>query len=132
MAEDLLLRDDVVSRFSSIIEMYFQRMGDLLEQSERRIDNTNEMIKSLAATQKQLTETYAQHFHELVSNRDEILMQNKELLTQNKKLMELLDRAQQMDYQRAHEHMELLRIIGSFTGNGRNTIFNVDNKAQTI
>lgn len=126
-----MVENELVERLCFLVEKYFQRIGDLLEQSERRIDQTNQMITSLAETEKRLTDTYAMHINNLAENRNEVINQNRELVDHNNKLMEIVERAQKMEMEKNKEHYELLQIIASLT-NVKNNILKIDNKATTI
>jgi phage shock protein A len=74
-----------------VLENFFltaiQKYGELLEQSEKRIASTNDMVRSLAESStrlqgivERLTNEYTKHLDTLTSNRDEVVKQNGELI----------------------------------------------------
>ncbi|MCQ2348924.1 MAG: hypothetical protein MJZ98_00420 [Paludibacteraceae bacterium] len=125
------LNEQLTTQLIVILERYFDRIGQLLIQSEKRIDQTNEIVRKLAETEHKLTETYSGHINNLVDSHNEIIMQNKELILHNKRLMDLVENAQRMEETKNKEHYELLHIIASFTESKHN-VLTIANKAQTI
>lgn len=65
----------------------------LIERSEQRIDETNQMIHTLAETVNKVTNSYDQHISELVKNRELVQAENMKLITMlehNQHILEII------------------------------------------
>lgn len=115
------MENENLSPVEKILFAACEKFGQLLVESERRINQTNEMVSKLAeSAQKQnaviekLTNEYVHHIDSLTKNRDEITAQNTTLLqiTLNaQKLVEDANRREEFMFEKILDKIQVGRNI---------------------
>lgn len=85
-------KDEIKSIVRDIVgESLLPSFVKLLEESEKRIERTNEMIVSLADAAKHNQAMYDKHMSALEESRDRLVRNNEELIKANMKLTSLVE-----------------------------------------
>ena len=124
--------DETISLLNEIIKHHKEEVAELhelLAASEKRISDTNQMVRTLTDTCRELKDTYQYHIKTVAESRDAALATAQKLLQENERLLkenEAYYNALQTERKRYDSAMQ--SVITSYAGRTSAPMVKIDQK----